>query len=87
MTIYLWHLPIIIAVAGFGLLLPIPVPEPASPALWATRPIALFVVLALTLLMSIPLARLRPASLKACGDRMLRAPGSPLPSRSFPPTP
>lgn len=61
MTIYLWHLPVIIAVAGLGLLLPIPAPEPASPAWWATRPIVLIVVLALTFLVSIPLSRLEAA--------------------------
>lgn len=61
MTIYLWHLPVIIAVAGLGLLLPLSAPEPASPAWWATRPIAFLVVLAITFLVSIPLSRLETA--------------------------
>jgi len=43
MTIYLWHLPLIIALSGIALLIPGASPEPATGVWWATRPI-LFVV-------------------------------------------
>jgi peptidoglycan/LPS O-acetylase OafA/YrhL len=61
MTIYLWHLPVIVLVAGVGLLLPFAVPEPASPLWWATRPIVFVVVLALVYVVSIPLSRFEAA--------------------------
>lgn len=37
MTIYLWHLPLIIVVAGIALLVPGASPAPATPAWWWTR--------------------------------------------------
>jgi peptidoglycan/LPS O-acetylase OafA/YrhL len=61
-TIYLWHLPVIIAVAGIALLVPAASPAPGSAAWWATRPIVFAVVLALVLLVSMPLARFETAS-------------------------
>jgi fucose 4-O-acetylase-like acetyltransferase len=45
MTIYLWHLPVIIVVAGLGLLIPGASPEPESPAWWWSRiPVYLLVL-------------------------------------------
>ena len=61
MTIYLWHLPVIVLVAGVSLLLPFPVPDPASPLWWATRPIVFVIVLALVYVVSIPLSRFEAA--------------------------
>jgi len=49
MTIYLWHLPLYIALNGVALLLAVPFPDPGSATWWATRPIALVVVLAAAL--------------------------------------
>ncbi|UOQ88708.1 acyltransferase [Agromyces endophyticus] len=46
MTVYLWHLPVIIMVEGLSLLIPGAAPEPGSPAWWLTRPIMFVVVLA-----------------------------------------
>ncbi|MCM3521936.1 acyltransferase [Curtobacterium sp. P97] len=46
MAIYLWHLPLYIALNGVALLLAVPFPDPGSVPWWATRPIALVVVLA-----------------------------------------
>ena len=46
MTIYLWHLPLYIALNGVALLLAVPFPEPGSGSWWATRPVAVLVVLA-----------------------------------------
>jgi hypothetical protein len=43
MTIYLWHLPVILAVTGFMLLVPPLSPPPGSAAWWWSRPV-LFVV-------------------------------------------
>ncbi len=46
MAVYLWHLPLYIALNGIALVLAVPFPEPGSVSWWATRPIALVVVLA-----------------------------------------
>jgi fucose 4-O-acetylase-like acetyltransferase len=46
MTIYLWHLPLIIALSGVALLIPGASPEPGSAAWWISRPIFFVVVLA-----------------------------------------
>ncbi|MGX5697840.1 acyltransferase family protein [Agromyces soli] len=52
MTIYLWHLPVIIVVEGLSLLIPGAAPEPGSAAWWATRPIAFAVVLGIVFAIS-----------------------------------
>src|SRR6185436_17259019 len=46
MTIYLWHLPIILIITGLSLLIPGAAPEPGSAAWWISRPILYVVVLA-----------------------------------------
>ncbi|WIE76173.1 acyltransferase [Curtobacterium sp. MCSS17_007] len=46
MAIYLWHLPLYIALNGVALLLAVPFPAPGSGTWWATRPVALVLVLA-----------------------------------------
>jgi hypothetical protein len=46
MTIYLWHLPLIIVVAGIALLIPGASPEPGSTAWWWSRPLVYLIVLA-----------------------------------------
>lgn len=46
MTIYLWHLPIILIITGLSLLVPGAAPEPASAAWWLSRPILYIIVLA-----------------------------------------
>ncbi len=38
MTIYVWHMPVLIALAGLLLLVPGTLPEPLSPEWWQTRP-------------------------------------------------
>jgi hypothetical protein len=45
MTIYLWHLPIIIILSGVALLIPGASPQPASEAWWLTRPVMYVLVL------------------------------------------
>lgn len=45
MTIYLWHLPLILIVTGVSLLIPGAAPEPASAAWWWSRPILYVLVL------------------------------------------
>ncbi|GAA1757500.1 acyltransferase family protein [Agromyces humatus] len=62
MTVYLWHLPVIIVVAGLTLLVPGAAPEPASAAWWASRPVVLVVVLGVVWLVSVPLARFEAVS-------------------------
>lgn len=62
MTVYLWHLPVIVGVAGLSLLVPGAAPEPASPAWWISRPVVLVVVLAVVWAVSVPLARFERVS-------------------------
>lgn len=57
MTIYLWHLPLIIALSGAALLIPGAAPEPASAAWWWSRPIFFVVVLAAVFGLSFLVAR------------------------------
>lgn len=57
MTIYLWHLPVIMILVGIQLLLPLPLPEPGSGGWWLTRFPALLVVLGLVWLLSLWLVR------------------------------
>jgi fucose 4-O-acetylase-like acetyltransferase len=57
MTIYLWHLPVIIALAGVALLIPGASPAPASSAWWATRPIGFVLVLGLLFALSLLVGR------------------------------
>ncbi|MGP0221682.1 acyltransferase family protein [Paenarthrobacter sp. NCHU4564] len=61
MTIYLWHLPLIIALFGIALVLRLPFPEPASAEWWLTRPLFYVTAWALVLLASTPLVRLELA--------------------------
>ncbi|WP_240347690.1 acyltransferase family protein [Curtobacterium sp. 24E2] len=49
MTIYLWHLPLFIALNGIALLVGLPFPTPGSGGWWASRLIALVAVLAVAL--------------------------------------
>lgn len=46
MTIYLWHLPVIILLSGAALLIPGASPEPGSGAWWLSRPVLFVLVLA-----------------------------------------
>ena len=57
MTIYLWHLPIIIMLSGVALLIPGASPEPASAAWWISRPIMFVVVFAALFGLSFLVAR------------------------------
>ncbi|MFI2565668.1 acyltransferase [Paenarthrobacter sp. NPDC018779] len=57
MTIYLWHLPLIIAMFGLALVLRLPFPEPASTEWWLSRPAFYVAAWALVLLVSAPLVR------------------------------
>ena len=62
MTVYLWHLPVIVTIAGLSLLIPGAAPEPASPAWWLGRPVMFVVVLAVVWAVSLPLARFERVS-------------------------
>lgn len=61
MTVYLWHLPMIMVLTGIQLLLPVPMPAPGSPAWWWTRPVFLLVVLGAVWLLSLWLVRFESA--------------------------
>jgi surface polysaccharide O-acyltransferase-like enzyme len=61
MTIYLWHLPLIIAMFGAALLLRVPFPEPAGTGWWLSRPAFYVAAWAIVLLVSAPLVRLELA--------------------------
>jgi hypothetical protein len=62
MTVYLWHMPVLLAMAGllalWALTTGSSLPEPASPDWWAGRPLWLVVVFGVTAVLSLPLARL-----------------------------
>lgn len=57
MTIYLWHLPVILVVSGVALLVPGLSPAPASPAWWWSRPIMFVLVLAAVFALSFLVGR------------------------------
>ena len=57
MTIYLWHLPVIIAFAGIALLIPGASPEPATPAWWWSRALVLVLVLGALFALSLVVGR------------------------------
>lgn len=57
MTVYLWHLPVILIVSGIALVIPGAAPNPASAEWWETRPLV-FVATAIALwLLSLVLVR------------------------------
>lgn len=74
MTIYLWHLPMIMVLTGIQLLLPLPMPSPGSPAWWWTRPVFLVVVLGAVWLLSLWLVRFEEAP--ASGTPRFSAPST-----------
>ncbi len=57
MTIYLWHLPIIIILAGIALLIPAASPEPGSAVWWWSRIPIYLLVLALLFVLSLLVGR------------------------------
>jgi peptidoglycan/LPS O-acetylase OafA/YrhL len=67
MTIYLWHMPVLLVMAGasalFALITGFALPEPSSPEWWMTRPLWLAIAFTLTALVAWALARIeaRPA--------------------------
>lgn len=63
MTIYLWHLPMIMILIGIELVLPMPMPAPGSAAWWWTRPVILVVVLAAVWVLSLWLVKFETAPL------------------------
>lgn len=62
MTVYLWHLPMIMALIGLELLLPAPLPAPGGALWWWTRVPFLIVVLAAVWLLSLWLVRFEKAA-------------------------
>ncbi len=62
MTVYLWHLPVILAIAGLGLVVPLIATAPGSAAWWLTRPIVYLVVLGLIFVLSLALGRFERAN-------------------------
>jgi fucose 4-O-acetylase-like acetyltransferase len=57
MTIYLWHLPVILIVSGAALLVPGASPAPGSSAWWWSRPLLFVVVLAVVFALSFLVGR------------------------------
>ncbi|GEB45937.1 hypothetical protein MTE01_18820 [Microbacterium testaceum] len=70
MTVYLWHLPVILIISGIALLIPGAAPAPASPQWWATRPLVFLATAIVLGLLSLILIRF-----EALGD-LPPAPGS-----------
>ncbi|AJT43056.1 acyltransferase [Psychromicrobium lacuslunae] len=61
-TIYLWHLPLIIALFGLSLMIGLPFPEPGNADWWLSRPLYYLAAFGLVLLVTKPLVRLESAS-------------------------
>jgi hypothetical protein len=61
MTVYLWHLPLIMVLIGIELLLPLPLPAPGSALWWWTRPVFFVAVLAAVWVLSLWLVRFEKA--------------------------
>jgi fucose 4-O-acetylase-like acetyltransferase len=57
MTVYLWHLPVILMITGLALLIPGAAPTPSSAAWWWSRPVMFAVVLGAVLALSLVTAR------------------------------
>ncbi|MFC7432655.1 MULTISPECIES: acyltransferase [unclassified Agrococcus] len=57
MTVYLWHLPLIMVMIGVQLVLPFPLSTPGTAQWWLERIPAFLLVLAVVSLLSIPLVR------------------------------
>lgn len=79
MTIYLWHMPVLLAMAGacalFAIVTGFTLPEPSSIAWWMTRPLWLAGVFTLTAALAWALAAVeaRPAPIPAATPRRLVA--------------
>lgn len=58
MTIYLWHLPVILMIAGLGLLVPALAPMPGTAAWWWSRILVFIVVVGLVLALSLVVGRI-----------------------------
>lgn len=58
MTVYLWHLPVILIVSAVALIVPGAAPPPGSADWWATRPLVFAIVVIVLGLLSVPLARI-----------------------------
>lgn len=57
MTVYLWHLPLVMVLIGVELLLPLPLPHPGGAIWWWTRVPFLLLVLVAVWVLSLALAR------------------------------
>lgn len=57
MTVYLWHLPVILVISGIALLVPGAAPAPASPEWWASRPLVFLATAVVLWLLSLILVR------------------------------
>lgn len=65
MTIYLWHMPVLLVLAGISALVAtgatVVLPIPASAEWWGTRPLWLLLALGITALIAVPLSRFEAA--------------------------
>ncbi|ALX66865.1 acyltransferase family protein [Microbacterium sp. XT11] len=61
MTVYLWHLPLIMVLTGVELVLPVPMPAPGGATWWWTRPLFLIAVLGAVWVLSLWLGRYEQA--------------------------
>ncbi|MFT4136493.1 acyltransferase family protein [Microbacterium sp.] len=57
MTVYLWHLPVILALTGLTLVIPGAAPAPSSAAWWWSRPLMFLAALAAVLALSLVIGR------------------------------
>lgn len=73
MTVYAWHMPVLIALAGALLVLPIELPVPLSAAWWESRPLWLITAGIAVALVARAAGRAESARLRGAGARPGRA--------------
>ncbi|SEB82220.1 Peptidoglycan/LPS O-acetylase OafA/YrhL, contains acyltransferase and SGNH-hydrolase domains [Paramicrobacterium humi] len=77
MSVYVWHMPVLIGLAGFSVLastaLAVPLPAPGTPGWWLTRPLWFMIALLATALVALAAGRFengRPATPSASTTRV-----------------
>lgn len=82
MTVYLWHMPVLVGLAGLALIanaaVGLPLPEPLSFGWWASRPLWLVVAAAVVAIVVLVFSRFERTSRPRAGGRSTRgaAPGN-----------
>ncbi|WGW10819.1 acyltransferase [Saxibacter everestensis] len=73
MTVYLWHMPVILAIVSVMIATRMPLPEPQSATWWVTRPLWLLTIAIVTFPVAMLLARVEASSGNAQWQSLLPA--------------